>query len=724
MELRQSGRPNGRATTLAGRLVRTGLATLVAVSAAGAGILPGTLGTAAAADQTAGIGLGFSDSDSVNVHIDVSGVDDGLIPDGFMDLIGAPVGPAYGLGFQGQVQVNTVHWSATTQTSVAYDDTFLRQGATLDVEDTMTPGPGVATFSGDFSGYFGIFQDADGDPVPPYDWQPYVTFDPITNPWSKSVACEMRLTGDGSGECTITALDLPLADLPLIPGVIHVLGHITVQLTIAIDPAGVVTVRQASVVGMNTTDTTDLGFDGPSPAVAQDSVDLPCGAPVGNQVEYGFDSATYDPATDLETHTILAATTYNPVLGPDLGAFGTTNLFEGIKHQGLDLALTSAGGSTDLGEIKANNIPPVADPGLSVYTGTQGQPITFTGIGSESVCGVPTLRWDFSDGGVAYGPLPQHTFQGSGWYTGLLTATDATGLVDTATFAIDVVNAAPLADAGPDTTAAWGRQVAFNGAATDPGADDQSTLVYSWAFGDGSPSATGGASALHAYSLPGVYIATFTATDKHGATGTDSRSVTVRKRDTSAAFLGYDGTYGKAGTLSASLVDEFGSPVAGRSISFSVDGQVVGSAQTNGSGIATLGYTPAVAAGTHSVSAQFAPDTLYTGSASSGSISVALNATSISYTGAVKGAPNKAVTLSAILKDANGNGLAGRTINFTLGTQTASAVTDANGLASTSLVVNQKNGNYPLTATFSPVGADTGRYLGSTANATFSLQKK
>jgi hypothetical protein len=300
----------------------------------------------------------------------VKGVDDGMMPDFFPILAGAPIGPAYGLGVEGQVHIDTVHWSATAQTNVGYDDSFLRQGAAIDVEDTLTPGPGVATFSGSFTGWLGIFKDGDGDMIPPYDWQPYVTFDPIVEPYSKSVACEMRLTGDGSGECSITALDIPLADLPILPGVIHVLGHVKVEVTLAIDPAGVVTVREASVAGMNTSQTADLGFAGPSPAVTQDSVDLPCGAPVGNQVHYGFSGATYDPATQLDTHTIFAATTYNPVLGPDLGAYGTTNIVDLIKHTGLDLALTSPGGSTDLGPVKANNVPPVADPGLSVYNGT------------------------------------------------------------------------------------------------------------------------------------------------------------------------------------------------------------------------------------------------------------------------------------------------------------------------------------------------------------------
>ena len=168
----------------------------------------------------------------------------------------------------------------------------------------------------------------------------------------------------------------------------------------------------------------------------------------------------------------------------------------------------------------------------------QGSPITFDGSGSTSVCGFPTLRWDFSDGGVAFGGSPQHTFQGSGTYSGLLTATDATGLTNTQTFCIQVDNVAPRAVAGPNTTAAWGRNVAFNGAGQDPGADDQPTLTYVWEFGDGSPSASGGPSTTHAYANPGSYTATLTVCDRGALCDTDTRTITVRKRDVSLGSLG------------------------------------------------------------------------------------------------------------------------------------------------------------------------------------------
>ena len=278
-----------------------------------------------------------------------------------------------------------------------------------------------------------------------------------------------------------------------------------------------------------------------------------------------------------------------------------------------------------------------------------------------------------------------------------------------------------MADAGPDTSAAWGKPVQFNGSGTD-GADDQSTLVYSWAFGDGA-FASGGANAVHSYAAPGVYTATLSVKDQHGAIGTDTRVVTVGARSVAGAFLGSNGIYDTAGTLSASFTDQYGSPLKSRTIDFKVDGVAVGSAQTDASGIATLAYTPDVDAGSHSVSAAFAGDAQYGAASANGSITVARKATSVVYNGSTSGGPNKTINLQAVLKDATGKALAGRTIAFKLGTQTASATTDANGVAKASLTLNQKNGSYPLTATFTPTGADGNHYTGSGSAGTFSLKK-
>jgi Bacterial Ig-like domain (group 1) len=120
---------------------------------------------------------------------------------------------------------------------------------------------------------------------------------------------------------------------------------------------------------------------------------------------------------------------------------------------------------------------------------------------------------------------------------------------------------------------------------------------------------------------------------------------------------------------------------------------------------------------------------LYNASNSANGYDIAKKATTIAYTGAVSGGPNKTIQLSALLKDATGKPLANRTIQFQLGTQSASAVSNASGIASVSLKLNQKNGTYTVSATYTPVNAapnplDGDHYLGSSQGAIFKLQAK
>jgi hypothetical protein len=126
------------------------------------------------------------------------------------------------------------------------------------------------------------------------------------------------------------------------------------------------------------------------------------------------------------------------------------------------------------------------------------------------------------------------------------------------------------------------------------------------------------------------------------------------------------------------------------------------------------------------MSATFAGDAMYTTATGTSSVTIARKATTTTYTGTLTGGANKTITLSAVLVDATGTPLGGRTIAFTLGTQSASAVTSPSGVASVQLKLAQKNGTYPLTATWAPAptGSDGLRYLGSAASATFKLQAK
>jgi hypothetical protein len=201
--------------------------------------------------------------------------------------------------------------------------------------------------------------------------------------------------------------------------------------------------------------------------------------------------------------------------------------------------------------------------------------------------------------------------------------------------------------------------------------------------------------------------------------------VYVTKRDTTTSYLGDTaGTFDTPAALGASLVDEYGQTVNARTITFAVGTDGPFSALTNSSGIASKTYTPTLAAGPYTGSSSFAGDALYNPSSSSNAFVVAKKATSTSYTGATTGGPNKTVVLSAVLVDATGKPLGGRTVAFQLGSQNASAVTNASGVASTSLKLTQKNGTYTVSATWTPSAGDAPFYLGSSQGTIFKLQAK
>jgi hypothetical protein len=146
-------------------------------------------------------------------------------------------------------------------------------------------------------------------------------------------------------------------------------------------------------------------------------------------------------------------------------------------------------------------------------------------------------------------------------------------------------------------------------------------LQYTWTFGDGTPSASGGPSVLHAYAAPGSYVATLDVCDKNGACSSDSRTVVVTKRDTTLGYTGpLSSTPSKTLALTAHLVDEYGEPVVGRKVTFTVGSQTaIGTTDATGKASASLKLNQKQ--GSYPFSATFpagAPDPKYNGSSDSG----------------------------------------------------------------------------------------------------------
>lgn len=93
----------------------------------------------------------------------------------------------------------------------------------------------------------------------------------------------------------------------------------------------------------------------------------------------------------------------------------------------------------------------------------------------------------------------------------------------------------PAVSFAVDGTLHQGAQVAFR-STTTPGANAMTKLA--WAFGDGGTAL--GPNAKHAYSSPGVFAATLTATDSEGFTSTATRELAV---DDAAPALAEPGNY-------------------------------------------------------------------------------------------------------------------------------------------------------------------------------------
>jgi hypothetical protein len=136
----------------------------------------------------------------------------------------------------------------------------------------------------------------------------------------------------------------------------------------------------------------------------------------------------------------------------------------------------------------------------------------------------PDITGDKNDYTLLYNPLSD--FDSGQVVNVTVDASDLASNVmpqDSYSFTIAAGNIPPVADAGPDQTAAFGATVTFNGSGSyDP---DGSIVSYGWNFGDGSTGT--GEITTHAYSTDGTYTVTLTVTDNDGATGNDTAIVTV-----------------------------------------------------------------------------------------------------------------------------------------------------------------------------------------------------
>jgi hypothetical protein len=189
-------------------------------------------------------------------------------------------------------------------------------------------------------------------------------------------------------------------------------------------------------------------------------------------------------------------------------------------------------------QTTGDNLPPVVNGGNDVVV-TEGEVAILRGTATDPDGLISLYEWDF-DGDGTYDwsntstGVAQHVYDTPGNYTAKIRATDNIGEFATATISVEVqprpVNQPPVADAGEDVTVEQGDPVEFVMAGYDP---DGTIALYEWDYdGDGEydEASTTSKTTHQVYIDPGTYTATLRVTDDEGATGTDSRVITVREK--------------------------------------------------------------------------------------------------------------------------------------------------------------------------------------------------
>ena len=192
------------------------------------------------------------------------------------------------------------------------------------------------------------------------------------------------------------------------------------------------------------------------------------------------------------------------------------------------------------------NAAPTANPG-GPYGGIEGSAISLNGGGStDPDDDALTFSWTFGDGSpVESGPAGTHATRShtyadnctvncdAGGYLVTLTVSDGQGGTNTATTRAAVTNATPLVTAGVDRTIVSGESVTLLGSFTDAGVNDAPwNWLINWGLApstSGTRSTPGAITASRTYLASGAYTVSLGVTDKDGATGSASFTLTVRR---------------------------------------------------------------------------------------------------------------------------------------------------------------------------------------------------
>jgi PKD repeat protein len=186
-------------------------------------------------------------------------------------------------------------------------------------------------------------------------------------------------------------------------------------------------------------------------------------------------------------------------------------------------------------------VAPVAEAN-GPYSGTTGNPVSFTSAGSSDSDGsIVSYLWDFDDGSTSTDANPTYTYTASGSYTVSLTVTDNDGLTDTDTATCTIKtkttytyypspipqNKKPVAIINSPKEGAVGIPLNFN---SEESYDPDGTIEsFIWEFGDGETSLL--ENPTHEYNLPGSYDVILIIEDNEQSTDTATITITIQNQN-------------------------------------------------------------------------------------------------------------------------------------------------------------------------------------------------
>jgi len=200
---------------------------------------------------------------------------------------------------------------------------------------------------------------------------------------------------------------------------------------------------------------------------------------------------------------------------------------------------------------------------------------------------------------------------------------------------------------------------------------------------------------------PGIYTvnATYAGNSVYNAThGTGL--LTVYKNSTNILVINVEGINGQNVNLQATLTNQDGTPLNGKTIVFTINGTAIGSAITGTNGTATLNYPITVPPGTYTINTTFNGDGDYKTSNSTGILTVNKKIATMVVSN-VNGTNGTVVDLNATLTDSDGNPFAGQTLYFRVDSNlVGSANTNGNGVASLAYLINPISGMHTIQIDF------------------------